>query len=211
MGRLIKIAIADDHPLVISGLRHMLEGNEGMKVVGAYANGRELLAGIGHDAPDVLLLDITMPGQTGVELAQAVAQGYPNVRIVALTNHDDNYHLVRMLEAGALGYVLKTTTAPVLLLAITDAHAGKLYIDKAMQASRVAKVAGGKEVPKLTNREREVLQLLVCNLNSREVSERLSISKRTVDNHRQHLMMKLEVNSIGALLQRAMELGLVPR
>ncbi len=121
----IKIAIADDHPLVISGLRHLLSNCADMEVTGSYANGTELLDGIALRRPDVLLLDIQMPGKTGDEIAEIISMQYPGIKMLALTNLDNVYYIRNMLRVGVHGYILKTTREEILLDAIRTVFNGE--------------------------------------------------------------------------------------
>jgi DNA-binding NarL/FixJ family response regulator len=129
----IKIAIADDHPLVISGLKMILKNNADMELVGSYSNGRELLAGLTHKMPEVLVLDIHMPGMAGDELVQIVRTQYPDIKILALTNEDNLFYIKTMLRKGVHGYMLKTTSEHILINAIRILHSGQPYLETSLQ------------------------------------------------------------------------------
>jgi DNA-binding NarL/FixJ family response regulator len=209
----IKIAIADDHPLVINGLHHILSNSADMKVVGSYANGDELLKGIAVTQPDVLLLDIQMPGQTGDELAEIVSEKYPAIKMLALTNLDNVYYIKNMLRRGVLGYLLKTTRDEILISAIRTVYGGKQFLEpvlkeKILQDATEAKKDFAAE-PILSRREKEILQFIAQNLTSNEIADRLCISKRTIDNHRTSLLMKLGVKNVAALVKKGIQLGLI--
>ncbi len=209
----IKIAITDDHPLVISGLHHIISTHPEMTVVTSYANGQELLTGLTASVPDVLLLDIQMPGQTGDELAEIILSTYPSVRIIALTNQDDLYYINKLLSSGVAGYILKTTSAEVLLNAITTVHQGGEYIDAAIKEKLVLQAQHEErirhETPVLSKREKQVLEYVAANLTSQQIADALFLSKRTVDNHRQSLLLKLGAKNGVSLVRRAIELGLL--
>ena len=130
---MIKIAIADDHPLVINGLHHILGNCADMEITGSYANGGELLKGISKLQPDVLLLDIQMPGQTGDELAEIISEQYPAVKMLALTNQDNVYYIKNMLRKGVHGYILKTSREEILLEAIRTVHSGEQYLASSLK------------------------------------------------------------------------------
>jgi len=208
----IKVAIADDHPLVINGLRHILGNCADMEITGTYNDGAELLAGMVQQQPDVLLLDIQMPGKTGDELAAIISVQYPQVQMVALTNLDNIYYIKNMLRTGVNGYVLKTTREETLLAAIRSVHSGTRFLEPVLMEKLIAdalEADNGPVVPVLSRREKEVLACIATDLSSQQIADKLFISKRTVDNHRTSLLMKLEVKNTAALVKKAMQLGLI--
>jgi len=209
----MKIAIADDHPLVINGLHHILGNCPDMEIIGSYANGKELLLGLAMQQPDVLLLDIQMPGQTGDELAEIINEQYPAIKMLALTNQDNVYYIKNMLRKGVNGYILKTTREEILLDAIRTVNNGGQYLepalkDKVLQDTLQARKQVSAD-PILSRREKEVLRLIALNLTSQQIADQLFISKRTVDNHRLSLLMKLGVKNVAALVKKAIQLGLI--
>ncbi len=208
----IKVAIADDHPLVINGLRHILGNCADMEITGTYNDGAELLAGIAQQQPNVLLLDIQMPGRTGDELAAIISTQYPAVQMVALTNLDNIFYVKNMLRTGVNGYVLKTTREEILLAAIRTVHAGAKFLEPVLMEKLVADAVQadkGPATPALSRREKEILACIATDLSSQQIADKLFISKRTVDSHRTSLLMKLEVKNAAALVKKAIQLGLV--
>ena len=209
----IKIAIADDHPLVIDGLHHILGNCADMEITGSYNDGAQLLAGIARSRPDVLLLDIQMPGQTGDELALIINERYPEIRMLALTNLDNVYYIKSMLRNGVLGYVLKTTTGKILLEAIRAVANGEEYLEPVLKEKMAADALQmknhGHSDPILSRREQEVLQYIASDLTSQEIADKLFVSKRTIDSHRLNLMMKLDAKNVAALIKKALQLGLI--
>lgn len=209
----IKIAIADDHPLVINGLRHILGNCNDMKISGCYTNGQELLKGIAGQQPDVLLLDIQMPGQTGDELAEIISAQYPAIKILALTNQDNVFYIKSMMRKGASGYILKTTSEEILLDAIRTVHKGGEYMDPILEPKVVQDEVEMREQPVarpvLSRREREVLKFIAMNHTSQQIAEMLFISKRTVDSHRLSLLMKLGAKNVAAMVKKGIQLGLI--
>lgn len=209
----IRIAIADDHPLVISGLHHLLDKTPDMTITGSYMNGTELLNGIAQELPDVLLLDIHMPGQTGDELAEIISTKHPSVKMIALTNLDNVFYIKNMLRKGVSGYILKTARENILLDAIRTVYDGRQYLqpvlkDKILQDTLNAK----KDLPAnpiLSRKEAEVLQYIASDLTSSEIADKLCVSKRTIDNHRMSLLMKLGVKNVASLVKKAIQLGLI--
>ena len=213
MSKKIKIGIADDHPLVITGLRHILGNSADMHIICSYINGKEVLDGMHHQQPDVLLLDIQMPGHTGDELATIIKEQYPAVKIIALTNLDNVYYIRTMLQKGADGYILKTTKEEILLDAIRTVYNGGQYLEPALQEKLTADDLRMKQqkdaAPILSRREKEILNYIAADLTSQQIAETLFISKRTVDNHRLSLLMKLGVKNAAALVKKALQMGLI--
>jgi DNA-binding NarL/FixJ family response regulator len=209
----IKIAIADDHPLVIKGLQTILNNCPDMAIVGSYPNGEQLLRGIGLRMPDVLLLDIQMPGQTGDEIAEIIGKKYPKIKILVLTNFDSIYYINTMLRKNVSGYILKTTREEILLSAIRAVFSGGRYIEDVLQEKIAAYATGAAErIPieqLISRREREVLHYIASDLTSQEIADKLFVSKRTVDGHRLSLLLKLDVKNVAALVKKGILLGLI--
>ncbi len=209
----IKITIVDDHPLVRSGLQHILSNSSDMEIIGSYNNGTELLAGIAANEPNVLLLDINMPGQTGDELAVIISEQYPLVKILALTNLDNVYYIKNMIRSGVHGYILKTTREEILLEAIRTVFAGDQYLEPALKDKVLIDALQTKRQtmadPVLSRREKEVLHFIASNLTSQQIADKLFVSKRTIDNHRLNLMIKLDVKNVAALVKKGVQLGLI--
>jgi DNA-binding NarL/FixJ family response regulator len=209
----LKIAIADDHPLVIKGLQHILSGSRDMELTGSYLNGKELLKGLVLNKVDVILLDIHMPGQTGDELAEIISIKYPDIKILALTNEDNVYHIKNMLRCGVHGYILKTTTENILLDAIRTVYSGKQYLETALSEKVIRDTVQAKRQisanPILSDREKEVLGYISLDLTSQQIAEKLFVSKRTVDYYRLCLLTKLGVKNVGALVKKGIQLGYI--
>lgn len=209
----IKIAITDDHPLVIAGIQFLLSSEDDLQIVNSYANGDELMNGLATSRPDVLLLDIQMPGKTGDEIAELVLRQYPGIKIIALTNQDNIYYIKTMLRKGVLGYVLKTAPEEVLHQAIRTVYSGDIFLDPSLRNRFDADEPSNKRatslVPVLTRREKEVLQLLTRNLTSQQIADELNISRKTVESHRQSLLIKLDVKNVAALIMKGIQLGFI--
>ncbi len=210
---IISVAIADDHPLVQKGLQNVLAGSAMLQITDCYSNGKELLAGLKQRQPEVLLLDIQMPGQTGDELAGIVGELYPNIKIIALTNLDNIFYVKTMMRKGVLGYVLKTAREEILIDAIMTVCRGEKYIERSLREKMMDDhVASKKQLsasPILSRREKEILQLMASSLTSQEIADKLFLSKRTVENHRLNIMTKLGVHNAASLVSVAMKMGLV--
>jgi len=210
---MIRIAIVDDHPLVINGLQHILANCDDMQIAGCYTDGKSLLKGLSDIQPDVLLLDIHMPEQTGDELAELISEQYPKVKMLALTNQDNVYYIKNMLRKGVLGYVLKTTREEILLDAIRTVHKGQQYLEPMLKERVLQDTLQARRnvsaSPILSRREKEVLQYIASDLTSQQIADKMFLSKRTVDNHRLSLLMKLGVKNVAALVKKGIQLGLI--
>lgn len=211
----IRILLADDQAIVRSGLRALLEREPGFDVVGEARNGREALQLARERAPDVVITEITMPGMNGLEAACRITSELPGVRVLCLSVHAEESLVVEMLRAGASGYVLKDCTLEELTHAIRAVIARQIYISPAVGAAVVAGLKhhgnGQQEIPvlsRLTHREREVLQLLAEGRSTKQIAAWLGVSAKTVGTHREHLMHKLEINSVAGLTKYALRNGL---
>ena len=206
----IKVSIIDDHPLLIKGLQTMLGHYPDIKIISTFSNGTALLNGLKEEEPDVLLLDIQLQGKMGDELAPELRRLYPEVMILVLTNLEHRYYIKSMLQHGVRGYVLKSSAEQTLLDAIRSVARGDTYFDPVIR-KLVAKEQHqrGDYFPALTRREKEILRLLTLNYSSQDIADNLCLSKRTVDNHRTHILQKLEVKNSASLIRKAMELGII--
>lgn len=210
----ISVSIADDHPLATSGVCSMLSGYENIAVKGVYHTAASLMDGLSIFSPDVLLLDILIPGQSGKVLVPLIKQQYPSVKIVALTSLDAPAMVSSMMRRGCSGYLLKDTDRRNMIAAIETAHTGKEFIDPSLKEKILAHVlypAQDKEevIPQITKRELQILQLITEEYTTREISEKLYISFRTVENHRYSLLQKLDVKNTVGLVKVALKLGLI--
>jgi DNA-binding NarL/FixJ family response regulator len=205
----IKITIIDDHPLLIKGLQSMLSHHPDIDIIGTFQESTGLLKALQHDQPDVLLLDIQMQGQMGDELAPVIHRLYPEVMILVLTNLEHRYYIRSMLQHGVKGYVLKSSDEQVLLEAIRTVARGNEYFDPIIRKQVALEQKSNSFFPSLTRREKEILKMLTLNHSSQQIADSLCLSKRTVENHRTHLLQKLDVKNSASLIHKAMELGLI--
>ena len=208
----IRAAITDDHPMVIMGLQNMLTNYPHISIAGTYADGVQLLKGLEQDIPDVLMLDVQLPGQPGDELAPLILKKYPGLRILALTNLDSALCAHNMLRQGVKGYLLKTTNQNTLIEAIETVFKGQEYIESPMR-EKILQLNQGRTRETslkftLTPREKEVLQLIVNGDTNREISQKLHIGFRTVEYYRFNILLKLDVNNTAALVKKVLRLGL---
>lgn len=211
----IRILIADDHAVFRSGLRALLEKESDIEVVGETGSGLDTLKAMETIKVDVLVLDINMPGLSGNRVAEQALQQRPTLAIVILTMHEDEYYLQELLRIGVRGYVLKKSTGTEVLHAIRAVYRGDSYIDPAMASLVISPYVGRTPAKKpsraslLTQREKEVLELLVYGHTNAEVAEKLCISDRTVETHRTNITGKLGLKSRADLVRFAIDNGLL--
>lgn len=209
----IKIAIADDHPLVIDGLQNAIGPYPEFEIIGTYNNGNALLASLQQKQPDVLLLDIQMPGKTGSELVPIVAQKYPDIKILILSGMESSTFVKSMLKQGCMGYILKNTTNQnILIEAINKVYQGQIFVDASLKEEFLFRILKEKKkeeaaTPLLTRREKEILQLIVSEYSNQEIADKLYLSLRTVENHRYNLLQKLNAKNTVGLVKIAMQMG----
>jgi len=207
----ISISIADDHPVVISGLQKILGEYNILDLYDTCFNGDQLLDCLTIRQPDVLLLDIQMPGKMGDELAGIIHSNYPNISILVLTNNDLPFHVKKMMQHGALGYLLKSSTPDILFKAIETVYHGKQFIDPQMKDAILEELIDTRNnaIPPISRREKEILELIVNECTSHEIAQKLFLSYRTVENHRLNLLLKLGVKNTAGLVRKVIQLRLV--
>jgi len=207
----VRVLLADDHELVRAGVRKVLESSAGIEVVGEAARGDETLALLSSLEPDLLLLDLNMPGGDGFEVLRKARDAAGSTRIMVLSLHVQAEYVSRAVREGADGYLSKDLAVQELPDAIASVMAGKPWYSAAVQEvlTKVVRTGGGRPLEKLTPREREVLIGIARGLTSKEIGSQFNISARTVETHRAALMRKLDVRSIALLTQLAIREGLV--
>lgn len=212
---MIRVLLAEDHTIVRKGLLAILEKHTDIVVVGEAEDGREALRLAEELRPDVVVMDITMSGLSGLEATRQIKRFCPEIRVLILTMHTDQEYVCRLLQAGASGYVVKQAAPAELLLAVHAAYDGDLFLSPAITNTIVAEyLEQGDPITDrystLTDREREVLQLLVEGRSNREVAETLTISIKTAQTHRMNLMDKLGIDNVGDLVKYAIKKGILP-
>src|ERR1700744_6463498 len=192
----IKVAIADDHPMIISGLQNMLSNYPHISLTDTYPTGTELMEGLKTTMPEVPLLDIQLPDITGDKLASVILKKYPDIKILILTNLDSTLYVHNMLRNGVHGYILKNIEPKFLIEAIETVYDGEEYIDDLLKEKlEQFKLTMKKEsylAPKLTIREKEILQLIVNGNTSDEIAKKLFISYGTVEHYRVNILLKMD-------------------
>ncbi|MFQ3661356.1 MAG: response regulator transcription factor [Chloroflexaceae bacterium] len=212
----LTLVLADDHHLVREGLRLLLETRLHCRVVGEAATGAEAVALVREHRPDILIVDLSMPGMSGIDVTRAVVSQVPETRVIVLSMHGDEPHVREALRAGAMAYVLKESLADDFLHAIAQVAAGQRYLSPRLAERAISSFAGEStsvtdpHTEHLSPREREVLSLVAQGLTSAAIAERLGIGVRTVEWHRARLLHKLGLHSVADLVRYALQHGLAP-
>lgn len=194
-----RIVIADDHGTMREGLRLLLNSQPDLEVVGEAGDGREAIRLACQLAPDVLLMDISMPGMNGLDATKKIKEQCPDIRVLTLTRHSDDGFLKQLLAAGASGYALKLSSADDLMRAIRTVSAGGTYIDPAVAGKLVSSAARSTHKPgptprvDLTEREEEVLRMIAWGHSNKEIASRLNLSVKTIEAHKANAMQKLNM------------------
>ncbi len=215
--RKIKLLLADDHAVLRAGLKRLLEAQPDIEVVAEAANGEEAVRKSGEVAPDIVLMDITMPGLSGMEATQEIKERNPEIKVLVLTMHEDEGYLYQMLRAGASGYVPKKAADTELLDAIRATHRGENVIHSSMTKGIVATVRNkekgvpdkGLDDERLSQREREVLQLLAVGYTSQEIADKLFLSIKSVETYKARIKEKLGLKGRAELVRYAIQVGLL--
>lgn len=211
------VVICDDHGIVREGIKQVLASNPALEVVGEAANGLEGLALISKLLPDVVVTDITMPEMNGIDMTRELTKEFPDIRVVILSVHSRKTFIMEALKAGARGYVLKDSAGEKLLDAVQAVLDGDSYLDSPVAGHIVDEFVkmpsptepstGGGET--LTDRERQILSLVVEGFSNKQIAEKLFLSPKTVDNHRAKIMSKLGRRDVIGLVKYALATGLV--
>lgn len=211
----IKVLIADDHKMFREGIHSLLEKEEEIIVVGEAGSSREIMNIVEEKEIDVVLMDIDLGDSSGIDSTQIITEKYPDIKVLALSMHGESNYIVKMLDAGATGYILKNTGRDEMISAIKTVAAGDSYYSSQVSAKLIEQLhrktgpkKDKKDVP-LSNREIEVLKLISEEYSNPEIAEKLFISIRTVDTHRRNLLEKLGVKNTAGLVKYAISKGLL--
>ena len=213
----IRVILADDHTLVRAGIRALLEKLPGVVVVGEADDGREVLKLVKQHEPEVVLMDITMPGLNGLEAAARIAKDCPKIRVIILSMHENEEYYWRALKAGAAGYLLKNAATAELEPALQCVMRGEVYLSREISARLLKKIplhgVTDRKSPleQLSGRQREILQLIAEGQNTKGIAELLKVSPKTVEYHRGKLMHGLNVHDVPGLVRFALRVGLIPQ
>lgn len=206
----IKVFIVDDHPMVIEGLRSLINHLNGMEVSGSAENGSNAMFFLREKGADIVLLDINLPDISGVELCKKIKKEFPEIKILGISTFSERSYISRMIENGASGYLIKNASASEIAKAIGTVMDGKLYMNLDMEhLLKPSSIHGAGSMPELTKREKEILNLIAEGLTNNKIAEKLFISQSTVDTHRKNMLTKLDVNNTAALIRVAVEKGLI--
>jgi two-component system response regulator NreC len=212
----IRLMLVDDHEIVRTGLRMMLEAESDLQIVAEAESGEAALAQVDDCMPDVIIMDVSLPGMGGVETTRALRERHPDMRILVLTIHEDERYFFQMIDAGAAGYLPKRAAPTDLVHAIRTVHQGHVYLYPSLATALVGDYlqraeTGGDEqrtYGELTPRQRQVLTLIADGLSNVEIAERLDISAKTVARHRENIMARLNLHSRAELIKYAIRRGL---
>jgi len=212
-----RVLLAEDHTIVRKGLRSLLDKETGIKVVEEAEDGREAILKAEELHPDVVVMDIAMPGLNGLEATRQIKKRFPDIKIIILTMHANEEYILQSLKAGASGYLVKKAVPVELISAINAVHKGNSFLSPSISRTvideyvrRSKEISEGEEgFEQLTVREREVLQLIAEGRKTREIAELLYISIKTVETHRAHIMNKLDIHSTAELTRYAIRKGII--
>jgi len=216
----IRLLLVDDHAVIRTGLRMLLESQRDLLILGEAASGLEALDLAEQLKPDIIVMDITLPDISGIEVTRRIKLSHPEIAIVALTIHEDEQYFFEMLQAGATGYVPKRAAPEDLIYAIRAAAVGEIYLYPSLAKALVSDYLTRRDAPEpgepeaqlheqLTGREQEVLELLADGHSNEEIADRLVISRHTVARHRENLMRKLGLHSRSELVKYAIRKGMI--
>ena len=201
-----KVFIVDDHYMVIEGIRSLLQNERGIEWTGHATNAASCLSFLQHQLPDIILMDISMPGKSGIDLCKEVKEKYPSIFIIGLSTFNQQSFIQKMMDNGASGYVLKNATKDELMEAIEIVAKGKTYLSH--EVSQVLRKQDDADIV-LTRREKEVLELIAGGMTNNEIGEKLFISPSTVDTHRKNLLAKFEAKNTASLIHLASQMNII--
>lgn len=200
---MIKVYIVDDHQLILEGLRSLLQQENKFALTGLFKNAKDMLAQIGRDVPDVILMDINLPEINGLELCKTVVDKFPSVKVIGLSTSDQISIIRNMFAYGASGYLLKDAGKNEIIEAIETVCRGRQYINHSI-AEVIKKMDRQTEgLPRLTRREKEILELIAGGMTNTEIATRLFVTVTTVDSHRKNMLTKFHVPNTAALIRLA--------
>jgi DNA-binding NarL/FixJ family response regulator len=211
----INVLVAEDHTIVRKGICSLIDGKAEIKVVGEAEDGRDAIDKAGALQPDVVLMDITMPHLNGLEATRQIKKIFPQIKILALTMYTNEEYILQILQAGASGYVIKQAAPAELISAIHAVYRGDSFLSPSISKTiideylRHSVPAAPVEQEKLTDREREVLQLIAEGYSNREIADKLNLSVKTVGVHRTNIMEKLEIHNVTDLVKYALRKGII--
>lgn len=214
----INVLIADDHPMVLEGIKNSLANSSTINVVATVNNGQKVLDFIKHKSVDIILLDIDMPILNGLDCTKMILEDYPNQKVVILSMHQDKYVIKKAVDIGAKAYLIKTIDHKELVFALEKINSGESYFNADVTQVLLSKekittpktsLQNAHLVDELTKREKEIIKLICSGLNNSQVGEKLFISSKTVDTHRTNIMRKLDIHNVVGLVKFAFQHNLI--
>ena len=205
----IRVILADDHPIVRAGIREAIKEIPGVEVVGEAADGRQAVELVASTQPDVVLMDVSMPGLNGLDATQRIVEAYPKVRVIILSRYDQEAYVWRAVRLGAAGYVLKSSVIAELKTAVLSVAKGQTYFSKKIARRLQTQFHGRSPLDRLSSRQREILQLIAEGETTKGIALALKVSPKTVEYHRAQLMQRLNIFDVPGLVRFAMSHGLV--
>ncbi|MCS6306252.1 MAG: response regulator transcription factor [Nitrospira sp.] len=210
----LRVVIVEDHALVRAGMRALLQKIDGVEVVSDVGDGWEAVKSVQTDAPDLVLMDIAMPGLNGLDATSRIVKESPNTRVILLSMHANEEYFQQALEVGASGYLLKGAELAELELALRTVARGETYLTPAVAKYAIKAYREKSEGPsgplmKLSMRQREILQLIAEGQTTKDIAQRLNLSVKTVETHRSQLMERLDIHDVPGLVRFAMRVGLI--
>lgn len=214
MAEKLRLLLVDDHRIVRAGLRMLFQAEPDMEIVGEAGGGAEAIQAVRTLQPDVVIMDVAMPGMSGIEATRRIKEAWPQTVVLALTMHEDEQYFFEMVNAGAAGYIPKRAAPDDLVSAVRAVAAGHVFLHSSLarflMRDMAQQGAGAGEASPLTPRELEVLGYIADGNTNREIAEALVISVKTVDRHRENIMTKLDIHNRVELVKYAIEKGLIP-
>ena len=209
---MIKVAITDDHPIVLEGIKNLLKSDKQILFTQSFGTLKDLYENLNADT-EVLLLDINLPDGNGIDACKKMIEKFPDLKVIALTNFEESTFIKQMIRNGAMGYLLKNTDKNELSKAIQTVHSGQRYLPENIKDFLLNDSFGQQTtnqfIPKLTSREREIVQLISQEFTTDEIAEKLFISVKTVESHKNNLFQKLGVKNSAGVVRAAFENGFI--
>lgn len=207
---IIKVILADDHGVVRSGIKSLLETENDIEVIAEASNGQEAITKVKSLHPDLIIIDVRMPIMNGIEATKKIREEEPETKVLVLSMHDDEEYVLQALECGASGYLLKDSSKEEFLKAVKTIHNGELYFSGELSGVLVGgyrkkatpAVTEAAEIYDLTKREKQILSMLTQGINNKDIADKLDKSVRTIETHRFNIMKKLKVNNVVELLKK---------
>lgn len=209
----IKLLIVDDHKVVRAGIRLLFQTDNEVNIVGETEDGEKAIELVKKLHPDVVITDVSMPNMSGIQLTKKLKEEHPNVKVLIISMHNDDDYIIDALEAGAMGYITKDSNDDEIINAVHSISNDKMYYGSSISDVFAKKILkqnkSANEIEKLTERELEVLELIVLGMSNKEIANKLFVSKRTVDNHRTNCMRKIRANNTADIVRIAYQNNLV--